>query len=80
MWMPIGTEDYDKALELAVLIDGIAHWSLSPCRRVVGGWVHCDTHLPVRQRPTHWRPAPAGPVWRSRPSEFDAAPDQVSIG
>jgi hypothetical protein len=57
MWKPIGTEQYEEALELAAIVDGEVVWSLQPCRRVVGGWVHCETHDPVRPRPTHWRPA-----------------------
>ena len=55
MWQRIGTEDYEQPLELAVVVDGVVRWSLAPCRRVVGGWVHCETHEPVRHRPTHWR-------------------------
>jgi hypothetical protein len=60
MWQRIGTEQYEQALELAVIVDGLVRWSAQPCRRVVGGWVECATHDPVRQRPTHWRPAPEG--------------------
>ncbi|WP_322518033.1 hypothetical protein SR870_11210 [Rhodopseudomonas palustris] len=55
MWQPIGTENYDVQLELAVITDGNVSWSSGPCRRVVGGWVHCDTHEFVTQLPTHWR-------------------------
>ncbi|RJF76670.1 hypothetical protein [Rhodopseudomonas palustris] len=57
MWQPIGTESYDVGLELAVIVDGRVEWSLQPCRRVIGGWVHCETHESVPRRPTHWRPS-----------------------
>ncbi|MCG6204572.1 hypothetical protein LPW26_07995 [Rhodopseudomonas sp. HC1] len=55
MWQPIGTESYDVGLELAVIVDGRVEWNLEPCRRVIGGWVHCHTHEAVPRRPTHWR-------------------------
>lgn len=61
MWQPIGTESYDVWLELAVIVDGQVEWSLGPCRRVIGGWVHCDTHEAVPRRPTHWRLAQTSP-------------------
>lgn len=80
MWKPIGTEHYDEALELAVLIDGIMHWRSTPCRRVIGGWVHCDTHTPVRERPTHWRPARTGSGLLDFTSGLGVAPGQASLG
>ncbi|MFC0241535.1 hypothetical protein [Rhodopseudomonas telluris] len=46
-------------LELAVIVDGRVEWTMEPCRRVIGGWVHCETHEFVPRRPTHWRPAHA---------------------
>lgn len=55
MWHPIGTENFDVRLELAVIVDGRVEWRMEPCRRVIGGWVHCDTHEFVPRRPTHWR-------------------------
>ncbi|MBI5128075.1 MAG: hypothetical protein HZA66_01415 [Rhodopseudomonas palustris] len=57
MWHPIGTEDYDEQLELAVIVDGVVQWHSAPCRRVIGGWVRCDTHEYVTRMPTHWRPS-----------------------
>jgi len=59
MWNQIGTEDYDEQLELAVIVDGVVQWNAAPCRRVIGGWVRCDTHEYVTRMPTHWRPSRA---------------------
>jgi hypothetical protein len=78
MWNLIGTEGYDESLELAVLVDGEPHWSLAPCRRVIGGWVHCETHAPVRKRPTHWRQAKAVGE-RTTGFATVAAPDSVPL-
>lgn len=67
MWHPIGTENFDVRLELAVIVDGRVEWRMEPCRRVIGGWVHCETHEIVPRRPTHWRISEA-------PSRLGSAP------
>jgi hypothetical protein len=57
MWQQIGSDPYDTGLELAVILDGVVHWRVQPCRRILGGWVHCHSHDPIHGVPTHWRPA-----------------------
>jgi hypothetical protein len=56
MWRPISSAPYDTDLRLAVLErNGEAHALVFPCRRVVGGWINCETGKPVDVDPTHWK-------------------------
>jgi len=55
MWQPISTAPYDQELQLAVIDDNGPHALISPCRRILCGWIDARTKRRIEVDPTHWR-------------------------
>ncbi len=58
-WRPISAAPFGEDLWLCVIESGEVHLLDFACRRTKEGWVHAQTHKPVRIRPTHWSLASA---------------------
>ena len=54
-WQRVAVAPFDRDLELAVIGAKGIHPIAFPCRRILTGWIDCESRERLDVQPTHWR-------------------------